>query len=154
MTMLSTYYTVQMTLSTAKCLLHCAPAANLPIKIHQVIVSFQGTSNTATPPLVTWNRFSNNGGGGTAIDDQNIPIDDRISPSASATWLGGVFTTEPAEISNKIFFGQYVHSQSWQLFPSDMRAPIVIAGGNFAGIQITTAADIQTAVTAWYTEER
>jgi hypothetical protein len=136
-------------------LLQAAPAAGLPIYIEQILVSFQGASNTNAPPNVSCVRQTDVGTGGQAVTHKNQVLDDRLSPTVSCAWLGGIWaTTEPTDTAGSKIFGGFVHPQTWMLFPIQPGDPIVVDGGNWFGISVNPGADVISMATVYFREGR
>lgn len=124
--------------TSAKTLLQLIAASNHGVHIHEISISFAGTSNTAAPIRVDVLRQSDAGTMGTSAstivkdpDDTDETLQTTRADSASA---------EPS--AGDILMTEYVHPQTGYTWQAPFGKPIKIGGGDRLGIRVTAAADV------------
>ncbi len=129
-----------------------AAPANINIRIHSVLFTFQGTSNTASPIVCTAVRQTDAGTGGTALTA--YPLDERDAATPQATCLGGIWvTTEPAEDGTpKIIAHRVIHPQSGMYLPFLLNGPIIVKQASRIGFKANAAAGVDCVVEVMFEE--
>lgn len=129
--------------TAAKTLLQIVAASNHKVKIDEISISFNGTSNTAEPIRVDVLRQTTAGtmSSLTLVKD---PDDwaETIQTSAQHTATG----TEPT--SGDILLTEYVHPQQGYTWQAPFGREIIIGGGDRLGIRVTAVASVNAVVRA------
>lgn len=132
--------------TSAKTILQIVAAANHAVLIKELEVSFQGTSNTATPIRVDIMRQTNAGtmtGGGT---NSHIVKDPDDSAETLQTTIQDTSTNEPS--AGDILKTVLIHPQTGWSWQARFGEEIKIGGGDRLGIRTTAAADVNCVVSA------
>lgn len=125
--------------------------SNINVRIHSVLWTFQGTSNTAAPVVCTAVRQTSAGSGGAAL--VAYPLDERDAATPQATCLGGTFSGEPTEDGTpKIVASRIIHPQSGMYLPFLLNGPIIIKGGSRIGFKANPAAGVDCMVEVMFEE--
>jgi hypothetical protein len=127
-----------------KTLLQIKAPANQRVKVKEWSVSFQGTSNTATPCQVQVMRQSTAGTGGSSSDASPIAWDDDIGTAVQSTSLSAAtaFSAEPTY--GNILAQENVHPQSGYTWQAPVGGEIVLKGGDRLAIVVNEAAGVAT----------
>lgn len=119
--------------TTKKTVLQLVAGTNTRIKVSEVSVSFDGTTNTDTPVLVQVLRQTDAGTGGDALTLQKVNEDDAETLQSSA--LKDIDSSEPTGTNE--LFGEYVHPQGGYTWQAPFSKEWIIKGGNRLGVAIT-----------------
>lgn len=133
------------TTTSAKTILQLVAAANHGVIIEEINISFQGTSNTATPILVDVIRQTDAGTTGTATSTIRKDPDDSDETIQTTTRDGGTgYSAEPT--AGDILKTIYVHPQTGWDWAARIRGEIKIGGGDRLGIRVTAGASVNCVV--------
>lgn len=126
--------------TSLKTILQVVAASNHAVLIDEISVSFQGTSNTASPILVTIARNSSAGtmSALTLVKDPD-DWDETMQTTAQHT-----ATAEPTQ--GTIIMEEYVHPQTGYTWQAPHGKAIKVGGGDRLGIQVTAGASVSCAV--------
>lgn len=130
--------------TSLKTLLQVVAAANHAVLIDEISVSFQGTSNTASPVRVDVLRQTTAGtmtAGGT---NSSIKFDPDDVDETIQTTINDTATAEPS--ASDILFTWFVHPQTGLDWQAPFGKSIKIGGGDRLGLRVTAAADVQAVV--------
>lgn len=129
--------------TSAKTLLQIKAASNHAVLVEEVSIAFAGTNNTHAPIRVDILRQTTAGTMTTSAstivkdpDDASETIQTTRADSASA---------EPT--ASDILFTQYVHPQTGWTWQARYRGEIKVGGGDYLGVRVTAANDVNAVVT-------
>ncbi len=122
--------------TSAKTLLQIIAASHHKVKIDEISVSFNGTSNTAEPIRVDVLRQTT-GGTMSSLTLRKDPDDwdETIQTTAQHT-----STSEPT--AGDVLLTEYVHPQQGYTWQAPFGREIIIGGGDRLGIRVTAAASV------------
>lgn len=122
--------------TSLKTVLQVVAASNHAVLIDEISISFQGTSNTASPILVKLAR-NTDAGTMTALTLVKDPDDwdETIQTTAQHT-----ATAEPT--IGTVIFEEYVHPQTGYTWQAPHGKAIKIGGGDRLGISVTAGASV------------
>lgn len=133
------------TTTSAKTILQIVAASNHAVLIEEINISFQGTSNTATPILVEVLRQTTAGTMGTSTSTIVKDPDDSDETLQTTRQDGGTgYSAEPT--AGDILKSVYVHPQTGWDWQSRIRGEIKIGGGDRLGIRVTAGASVNCTV--------
>lgn len=123
-----------------KTLLQVVAASNHAVKLDEISISFNGTSNTAEPILVQISRQTT-AGTMTSLTPVKDPddADETLQVTAQHT-----ATAEPTE--GDVLMEEYVHPQTGYTWQAGFGREIKIGGGDRLGIVVTAAASVSANV--------
>jgi len=127
--------------TTPHTVLQIVAPAQQGLKISEWSISFQGTTNTASPVEVSVLRQTNAGVMGTATS--TITKDGSDWPEVIQTTIqdGGTgYSTEPT--AGAILYTELIHPQQGFCYQHPWGAETKVAGGGRLGIRITAAANV------------
>ena len=140
--------TVQVTTGTSIItLLQLAAAANHRVLVKEISVSFNGTSNTATPILVQVKRQTTAGTMSALTPVKDNPADNAETLQTTAQYNA---TVEPS--AGDILFTEQVHPQGGYTWQAPFGGDIVIPGGGRLGIAVTAGASVSAVARIVYEE--
>lgn len=125
--------------TAVKTILQLVAAANHAVKVEEITVSFNGTSNSATPILVEILRQST-AGTMSALTPLKDPDD---SDETLQTTAQHTATAEPT--AGDILHSEYVHPQQGFTWYKGPGREIKVGGGDRLGLRLTAAAAISCA---------
>lgn len=123
--------------TSIKTLLQIVAATNVRIKVNEWSVSFNGTSNTATPHLVEVLRQTS---AGTMSSLTLVKNNSADSETLQSTALHTA-TAEPTD-SSAILFTEEVHPQTGYTWQAPFGGEIIVPGGGKLGLRVTCAASV------------
>jgi hypothetical protein len=125
-------------------LLQIASPANQRVKVKEWSVSFQGTSNTATPAQVQVMRQSTAGTGGSSADAAPQKWDDDQGETIQSSSLSAAtaFSAEPTY--GAVLQTENVHTQSGFCWQAPVGGEILLKGGDRLAIVVNEAAGVPT----------
>jgi hypothetical protein len=128
--------------TSKKTLLQLVAAANHRVKVKEISISFDGTSNTAAPILVQALRQSDAGTmSALTLVKWDADDDETLQTTAQHT-----ATAEPTGTTEVL--GEQVHPQGGYTWQAPFGGEIVINGGDRLGIAVTAGADVNAKVRA------
>jgi hypothetical protein len=131
--------------TSLKTILQVVAASNHGVLIEEINISFQGTSNTATPILVNVYRQSTAGTMGSSTSTITKDPDDTDETLQTTVQDGGSgYSAEPT--AGAILKTVYVHPQTGWDWQSRIRGEIKIGGGDRLGIVVTAGASVNCVV--------
>lgn len=123
-----------------KTLLQLVAASNHAILVVEFSISFQGTSNTATPILFQVSRQTT-GGTMSPLSLVKDPDDSDETLQSSAQHTA---TAEPT--TTDVLVSENVHPQTGYTWQAPFGRAIKIGGGDRLGFRVTAAADVNAIV--------
>lgn len=121
--------------ATPKTVLHLL-AGSARVAIQAVTVSFDGTSNTAEPVVITLRRQTT---APTGTARNPLKKDNDIATALLVTGLENV-SVEPTD--SDILLTYHIHPQAGAQYPLPLPGEIVIAGAGRLGLKITVPAAV------------
>ena len=130
--------TAQITTGTAvKTLLQIVAATNVRVKVAEFSISFNGTSNTATPIFVEIVRQTSAGTmTSLTLRKNNTNDDETLQTTAQHT-----ATVEPTD-GGDVPFSETVHPQTGYTWQSPFAREYIVPGGTRLGLRVTAAASV------------
>jgi hypothetical protein len=125
-----------------KSLIQLLAPSNQRIKIREWSISFDGTSNTATPILVELVRQTS---AGTFTNTTTIRKLDNDLPETLQTTCKDTATAEPTD-SGDVPFSELVHPQQGYTWQAPFGGEIIIKGGERLGLRVTAGASVNAVV--------
>lgn len=127
--------------TSVKTLIQLLAPTNQRLKVKEISISFNGTSNTATPILVEVVRQT---GAGTmsALTLRKADPDDTETIQTTAQQNA---TVEPTD-SGDVPMAEYVHPQTGFLWQAPFGGEIIVPGGGRLGIRVTAGASVSANV--------
>jgi hypothetical protein len=126
--------------TSLKTILQIVAASNHAVMIDEISVSFQGTSNTASPILV---KVARNTSAGT-MSALTLAKDPDDWGETMQTTAQHTATAEPTE--GTVILEEYVHPQTGYTWQAPHGKAIKIGGGDRLGISVTAGASVSCAV--------
>lgn len=127
--------------TSLKTILQAVAAANHALAVHEIAISFAGTSNTAAPILVEVVRQSDAGTSSAAT-----PVKDP-DDSAETLQVTGRKTITSEPTTGDVLEAYYVHPQTGYTWQAQFAKHIKVGGGDRLGVRVTAAADVNCTVT-------
>jgi hypothetical protein len=125
--------------SVAITLLQAVAATNQKIKINEISISFQGTSNTASPVLVDVIEQTTAGTGLTA--NNPTKFDKTLPEAVQSTGQRGIAqSVEPT--AGNVLWEEYIHPQTGLLWQSPFSKEFIVGGGNRLGVRANANAAV------------
>ncbi|RLF30319.1 MAG: hypothetical protein DRN14_00250 [Thermoplasmata archaeon] len=122
--------------TSKKTLLQLVAAANHRVKVKEISISFDGTSNTAAPILVEVLKQTD---AGTMSSLTPVKIDEDGDETLQTT-AQHTATAEPS--SGNVNMREQVHPQGGYTWQAPFGGELVINGGDRLGIAVTAGADV------------
>lgn len=132
----------QLDAATAETLVQVVAPTNQRVNIHNVSITFNGTSATAEPVNVD---FIIQDDAGTSTNATPNTMDADISESVQSRF-NHTFTAEPTTDTTTLF-SYLVHPQGGFVWVPPMPFPLVVNGGARLGIKATAPAQVNAVVT-------
>jgi hypothetical protein len=126
--------------TSAKTLMQIVAAANHAVLIDEVSISFDGTSNTATPIKVDVLRQTS-AGTMSALTPVKDPDDSDETLQVTAQHTA---TAEPT--AGDVLLSEHVHPQQGYTWQAPFGRAIKIGGGDRLGVRVTAAASVNAIV--------
>jgi len=126
--------------TSAKTLLQIIAAANHRVLIKEFSISFDGTSNTAAPIIVTLLRQSD-AGTMSALTLAKVDLDGDETLQTTATHTS---TGEPTGTVSVL--SEQVHPQGGYTWQAPFGGDIICNGGDRIGVTVTSGADVNALV--------
>ncbi len=130
--------------TAVKTLIQLLAATNVKVRVKEISLSFNGTSNTATPILCEVVRQTS---AGTLTNTTTLRAWDDDLVETLQTTCKDTATAEPTD-SGAVPVAEYIHPQqgwTWQARWSD---EILTKGAGRLGVRVTAAASVSAAVRA------
>jgi len=124
-----------------KTLVQVVAASNHRVKVEEIIISFKGTSNTATPIRVDILRQTD---AGTASALTLVKLDDSAGETLQTTAQHSA-SVEPS--AGDVLASQYIHPQGGSHWQARFGGEYLIGGGDRLGVRVYAGADVEAAVT-------
>ncbi len=121
----------------AKTILQLVAATNTRIKLKEWSISFDGTSNTATPLLVELVRQTS-AGTMTALTLRKINNSDAETLQSTSQHTA---TAEPTDASD-VPYTELIHPQTGYTWQAPFGGEIIVKGGERLGLRVTAAATV------------
>lgn len=122
--------------TAAKTVLQVVAASNHRVIIDEISISFEGTSNTATPIQVRVLRQTT---AGTMTALTPIKVDDSADETLQVT-AQHTATAEPT--ASDVFMSELVHPQTGFCWQAPFGHELVCGGADRIGVEVTAAASI------------
>lgn len=129
------------TTTTARTLLQIVAATNHGVLVDEISISFQGTSNTASPIRVRVLRQTT---AGTMTSLTLVKDPDDTDETLQTTAQHSATSTEPT--AGDVLMQEYVHPQQGYTWQAPFGRLIKIGGGDRLGIEVLAAADVPATV--------
>lgn len=126
--------------TSEKTLIQVVAASNHAVLVEEISLSFNGTSNSATPILVQVARQTT-AGTMSALTPVKDPDD---SDETLQTTAQHTATAEPTK--GDVLMHEYVHPQHGYTWQAPFGGKIKIGGGDRLGVIVTAGADVNAAV--------
>jgi hypothetical protein len=126
--------------TSAKTILQILAASNHAVWVNEIHISFQGTSNTASPILVEVLRQTTAG----TMSSGSIFKDPDDSAETLQTSCTKNASAEPT--ASDILYQWYVHPQTGFSWQAAFGQSIKVGGGDRLGVRVTAAADVNSVV--------
>lgn len=133
--------------TSKKTLLQIIAAANHRVKIKEISISFDGTSNTAAPILVQVLRQTDTPSSMTSLTPEKFNESDQETLQTTAYHTA---TSEPTGTSAVL--RENVHPQGGYTWQPGFGSELIIEGGNILGIAVTAGADVNAVVRVVFEE--
>lgn len=125
-----------------KTLLQLLAATNVKVRVKEISISFNGTSNTATPILCEVVRQTS---AGTLTNVTTLrPWDDDLVETLQTT-AKDTATVEPTD-SGGVPIAEYVHPQQGFLWQGRWADELIIKGAGRLGFRVTAGASVSAAI--------
>lgn len=122
--------------TSAKTIMQVVAASNHRLKIHEIEVAFQGTSNTADPIQVDVLRQST---AGTMTSLSPVKSDDSADETLQVT---AQHTASAEPTPGDVLMSTFVHPQTGWQWQARFGDEILVGGGDRLGIRVTAGADV------------
>ena len=119
-----------------KTLLQIVAPTNQRIKLREISVSFKGTSNTASPIIVSLTRQTT---AGTMSSLTPVKVNEADNETLQVT-AQHTATAEPT--SSDVIMSEEVHPQTGYTWQAPFGGEMVVIGGGRVGVRVTAAADV------------
>ena len=128
--------------TSAKTLLQLLAASNHRVLLHELMVTFKGTSSTASPILVELIRQ-------TAAGTMSASTINKVDPGVDETLQTTATENASSEPSGtEVLNSWLVHPQGGATWQAQFGGAYVIPGGGRLGIRVTASADVNATVSA------
>ena len=124
--------------TSIKTLLQILAATNQCVKVSEVSVSFNGTSNTATPILCEVLKQTS---AGTFSNTTTLVKDDASRAETIQTVGKDTASAEPTD-SGAVQILEYVHPQTGWLWQAPFGGELFVIGAGRLGLRVTAAASV------------
>jgi len=128
--------------TSVKTLVQLLAAANQRVKVKEISISFDGTSNTATPIYVEVVRQTS---AGTITNTTTLRKVDPDFTETLQTTCKDTATAEPTD-SGDVPMAELVHPQTGFLWQAPFAGELKIPGGGRLGVRVTAAANVNASV--------
>jgi hypothetical protein len=132
--------------TSKKTLVQLIAAANHRVLVHEISISFDGTSNVAQPVLVEIARQST-AGTMSALTPAKVDLDSGETLQTTATHTA---SAEPTETD--VLRAENVHPQTGYTWVAPYGRPIIVNGGDRLGVAVTAAETVNAVVCIGFEE--
>lgn len=126
--------------TSAKTLMQIVAASNHGVLIDEISISFQGTSNSASPIKVRVLRQTSAG----TMTSLTLVKDPDDTDETIQTTAQHAATVEPS--ASDVLIEEYVHPQTGYTWQAPFGRAIKIGGGDRLGVEVTAGADVNASV--------
>lgn len=130
--------------TSIKTLIQLLAATNQRVKVGEVSISFNGTSNTATPILCEVLKQTS---AGTLTNTTTLVKEDAAYGETIQTTGKDTATAEPTD-SAAVLTLEYVHPQTGFLWQAPYAQEHIIVGAGRLGVRVTAGASVSAGVRA------
>lgn len=125
-----------------KTLVQLAAPANQKVAVKEISISFDGTSNTATPIYVEVVRQTS---AGTFTNTTTLRKTDPDNQEAIQTTCKDTAAVEPTDAGD-VPMAELVHPQTGFLWQAPYGGELLVPGGGRLGIRVTAGANVNASV--------